>query len=363
MRISDVVPGIAVAIMARLNVVSLAPRRHSSQYPLQGNPRGLTMVAIPERPTRLSWSTSQVDSRHALAFWVDTVCKSFLEIDIDSPEREGFRARLEQSSLGPASVHVIEADTQTVQRTPARIARSQYEGYFLLQLRAGQLNFHQFGRESFIQAGDCVLIDCNAPYRLDCIGTTRSVALRFPRDWLRNWLPAPELLIGQPLRASGGWSDALCAALATFDTEDEEHLALPEGVVAEQIAGLLALAAGPRAHASRATEKLLQRIRRTIRDRYHEPDLTPTAVAADHGISKRYLHHLFAAAGSTFGNELMQTRLNCARRLLGDLRYDALTVGEVAARCGFLEPSHFARRFRKAFGAGPTQFRARGGAA
>jgi hypothetical protein len=50
----------------------------------------------------------------------------------------------------------------------------------------------------------------------------------------------------------------------------------------------------------------LNRIRHTIRDRYHEPTLDAGAVAAANGISKRYLHYLFAQASSTFGNELMQ---------------------------------------------------------
>jgi len=315
------------------------------------------MVATLERPARQRWSTADVDSRHALAYWVDTICRSFLEIDIESPERERFRARLDQSPLGPATLHIVEADTQTIRRTPAHIAHSRYAGYILLQLRAGQLRFQQYGRDSCIEAGDCVLVDCNAPYRLECLHTTRSVALRFPQDWLRNWLPAPENLAGRPLRSGSGWSNALCAALANLDTDGEEELALPEGVVAEQLAALLALAAGPDAHVSRGSEKLLNRIRRTICDRCHEAGLTPGAIADAHGISKRYLHHLFAQTASTFGSELMRMRLDCAHRLLSDTRYSALTISEVAARCGFLEPSHFARRFRKAFGAGPMEFR------
>ena len=316
------------------------------------------MVAILERPARQRWSTADVDSRHALAYWVDTICKSFLEIDIDSPARDQFRARLDQSELGPATLHLVEADPQIVSRTPQRIAHSRYAGYFLLQLRAGELRFQQYGRDSRIEVGDSVLIDCNAPYRLECLHTTRSVALRFPRDWLRNWIAAPESLAGRPLRSGTGWSTALCAALANLDTERDEELALPEGVVAEQIAALLALAAGPDAHVSKASEKLLNRIRRTIRDRCHEAGLTPAAIADAHGISKRYLHHLFAHTDSTFGSELMRMRLDCAHRLLSDTRFAALTVSEVAARCGFLEPSHFARRFRKAHGAGPVEFRA-----
>jgi AraC-like DNA-binding protein len=316
------------------------------------------MVATAERPVRQRWTTADVESRHALAYWVDTICKSFLEIDIDSPQRDGFHARLEQSALGPAVLNIVEADPQNIRRTPAGIAQSRYAGYFLLQLRKGQLRFQQYGRDAFIEAGDCVLVDCNAPYRLECLQTTRTVALRFPRDWLRNWIPAPENLAGRPLRAVNGWNATLSTALASFDTDDPEELALPEGVVAEQIAALLALAAGPDAHVARGSEKLLNRIRRSIRDRCHEAGLTPAAIAQEHGISKRYLHYLFARTDSTFGDELMRMRLDCARRLLGDRRFAGLTVAEVAERCGFQEPSHFARRFRAAYGVGPTQFRA-----
>jgi AraC-like DNA-binding protein len=305
---------------------------------------------------RHHWSTADVEPRHALAYWVDTICKSFLEIDIDSPDREHFQARLDESDLGPAKLYLVEADTQTVRRTPTRIAHSRYAAYFLLQLRTGQLRFQQYGREAFIQPGDSVLVDCNAPYRLECLPTTRTVAIRFPQDWLKNWVPAPESLAARPFRSGVGWSTALSAALANLDSDEE--LALPPGVVAEQIAALLALAAGPEIHASSGSEKLLKRILSTIRDRCHEPGLSPGAVADIHGISKRYLHYLFAHASTTFGNELMRTRLESARRLLSDKRYDALSVSEVAARCGFLEPSHFARRFRKAFGSGPTEFRA-----
>ncbi len=302
------------------------------------------------------WSTDHVESRHALAYWVDTICKSFLEIDIDSPQRHHFRGRLDQFELGPATLYLVEADTQTVRRTRARIAHSRYAGHFLLQLRAGQMRLQQYGRESCIEARGCVLIDCSAPYRLECLPTTRSVALRFPDAWLRNWIPAPERLAGRPLLDSSGWGAALSAALATFDGEQE--LALPPDTVAEQIAALLALAAGPDMHPRTASEQLLNRVRRTIRDRCHEAGLSPSMVADDVGVSKRYLHLLCANAGTTFRSELMRMRLDAAHRLLSDRRYDLMAVGEITARCGFVEPSHFARRFRKAFGLGPSDFRA-----
>ncbi len=315
------------------------------------------MVATLPPAARHSWSTADVESRHALSYWVDTICKSFLEIDIDSPNPERFHGRLDQFELGPASVSLVEADMQLIRRTPARIARSRYAGYFLLQMRSGRLRFQQYGRDCCIEPGDCVLVDCKATYRIECLSSTRSVAVRLPHEWLKNWVPAPESLAAKPIRAEGGWGRVLSAALAMLDSDHCNDLALPPSVVAEQIAALLALAAGPDAHALTPSEKLLNRIRGTIRDRCSDAGLTPTAVADAHGISKRYLHYLFAQKSTTFRSELIRVRLDCAHRLLSDKRYSALTVGEVAARCGFLEPSHFTRRFRKAYGAGPTKFR------
>ncbi len=317
------------------------------------------MAATLQSPARQRWSTADVDSRHALAYWVDTICRSFLEIDIDSPERDRFRGRLDQSEFGPATLSIVEADTQTINRTRARIAHSRYATYFLLRLRTGELHLRQFGRESHISAGDCVLIDCTEPYKLDCLSATRCLALRFPQDWLKRWIPAPQNFAARPFSAATGWGAALSVCLANLDTDEEPQLAVPAGMVAEEVATLLALAAGPEAQAAATpTDKLFNRLRRTIRDRCHEPDLTPAAVAATHGISKRYLHYLFAQAGSTFGQELIRLRMEIAQRLLSDRRFDTLSISEIAARCGFLEPSHFARRFRRSFGMGPTQFRA-----
>lgn len=305
------------------------------------------------------WTTGDVEPRRALAYWVDTICESFLEIDIDSPEASRFEAQLYSAEFGPGSLFVVAAGAQTVRRTPARIARSRDAYSILMQLRAGRALFRQHGRECVMREGDSVLVDCMAPYELDCLGSTRSVVVRFPRTWLDNWLPAVEEVAARSFPAGQGWSGALSAALGSLDRFPATELALPPGTVAEHLAGLLALAAGPDVLAKSGSEKLLHRLQATLRERLTEAALSPADLAQVHGISRRYVHHLFAVAGTTFGHELMRIRLDAAHRLLDDRRYLALSIGDVAARCGFLEPSHFARRFRRAYGVGPSEFRRR----
>jgi len=101
----------------------------------------------------------------------------------------------------------------------------------------------------------------------------------------------------------------------------------------------------------------LRRVTETIRERCHESDLDPAKVAATLGLSRRYVHLLFAYAGKTFSQELYDCRLRRAQRLLRDKRFDGLGIAEIAWNCGFSEPSHFARRFRERFGATPSAYR------
>ena len=301
------------------------------------------------------WSTEEVDPRRALAYWIDTVCDQFLELEIDTPLRDHFRARLEQAELGPATVNLVSAECQRVQRTRAKIARSRYPVFFLLQLRAGEILLRQLGREAHLHAGDSVLIDGTEPYQLFCPEATSSLALRLPEPWLKRWISYPERF-GARVFSGGGWSSALNAALSSLEIDGLEQIVLPPSVVADQIAALLALAAGDILPA-RLPRTLYEELLSTLRDRLHEPDLTPLEVASQHHISKRSLYYAFAHAGTTFNDQLMRLRLERARDLLRDARFTDLPIAEIAARCGFADPSHFARRFRRQFAEAPLQVR------
>jgi AraC family transcriptional regulator, positive regulator of tynA and feaB len=141
-----------------------------------------------------------------------------------------------------------------------------------------------------------------------------------------------------------------------MDVDSCEELALSREAVAEQIAALLALAMG-RDREAEAGATLFDDLVRTLRSRLQEADLSPLDVADQHRVSRRRLHYAFAAANTTFVEQLMRLRLERAREILSDARFADLPVTEVAARCGFMDPSHFARRFRQKFGQPPRQFR------
>jgi AraC-like DNA-binding protein len=225
-------------------------------------------------------------------------------------------------------------------------------------VRKGVQLIEQYGRSLKVEAGDCLLIDCLAGFEFDFPQGVEALVLEIRRDWLGGWLPAPEDAAARLIDGRSGWGATLASALSNVTPTMVGASKLPPTVMAEQIVSLLALAT---AHddPSQTTRKraLLRRVTGTIRERCHESDLDPAAVAAALGLSRRYVHRLFAAAGTTFTRELYACRLDRAQRLLRDKRFDGLGIAEIAWNCGFSEPSHFTRRFRERFGLPPSAYR------
>ena len=75
-------------------------------------------------------------------------------------------------------------------------------------------------------------------------------------------------------------------------------------------------------------------------------------------LSPRYVQDLLHETGDTFTGRVLEMRLQKARRMLADPGCDGMTIGDIAALCGFGEAAYFTRRFRRRFEMSPTTFRA-----
>ena len=104
------------------------------------------------------------------------------------------------------------------------------------------------------------------------------------------------------------------------------------------------------------TDKLFASVSEMIRERFTDPDLCPSRVAADAGVSPRYLQKLFIGHGMTCGNFIQSLRLDHASRLIRRrvLLKNGQPLGDIAYACGFLDYAHFSRKFRGRFGHSPS---------
>lgn len=88
-----------------------------------------------------------------------------------------------------------------------------------------------------------------------------------------------------------------------------------------------------------------------------DTELSVEVIARELRISKRLIHRLFEARNTQYSAYLRTRRLERARAELSNGRLGGLSVGEIAFRSGFADPSHFNRCFRQHFGCPPGTFR------
>lgn len=96
-------------------------------------------------------------------------------------------------------------------------------------------------------------------------------------------------------------------------------------------------------------------------DLIRDPGLSLDRLAAQHGISPRYVQMLFEGVGTTFSEFALERRLDAARSMLTSPRYEAWSVIAIALEAGFGDVSYFNRRFKRRFLMTPTDLRAQSG--
>ena len=305
------------------------------------------------------WTTTNAEPGRAFAYWVNTVCSELVELEVDSDRKSDFRASMLQAPLGSVSLNFIETHApQKAWRTREAIRRIREPRFDLLYVRTGNVHFEHYGRSFIVGDTQCVLIDSTETYHFMTPEVSTTMSVQIPQKWLRSWIATPEEGVARVFSRESPWGNTLVAMLEALTPETTKQLIVADEVLAEQLATLLALAIGPASvDINRAQCKLLTRIRQQMQERAHDETLTPEKIAQLQGISKRYLHSLFAASGTTFSKELMSLRLERAARQLRDPQFASVSVSEIAWRCGFADASHFARRFCERSGQTPREYR------
>lgn len=81
----------------------------------------------------------------------------------------------------------------------------------------------------------------------------------------------------------------------------------------------------------------LKAVLTVLQRRFSEPDLSSQKLAAEVGLSERYVNELLYEAGASFTTRLNELRIRKAAALLA--RKDG-RIGDIAFECGFNDPSY-----------------------
>jgi len=264
--------------------------------------------------------------------------------------------------LRPLNVYGLQAfdwacNIPRIERTERHARLDGLEDYSALIPLVGSSALDHNDTQLELAVGDVVMLD---PTRRGTVfreaGMARHLLLHLPRRQLVSHLgfePAGGLL-GRRTIAS-----RLLFQLISEAVEDQEQSSdTAEPHLRLAIYDLLAAAFSTpeQRPVSSHTEKLFASICDMIRERFADPNLSPSNVAADAGISPRYLQKLFITRGMTCGRFIQSQRLDHASRLIARrvaLQSDQ-TLSDIAYASGFLDYAHFSRKFRARFGHPPS---------
>ena len=313
-------------------------------------------------PDDASWTSAGLARPEAVRQWQDWAASTIAPIDVCVFDEDSFAARWSSHGVGQLRLLRFEAPASRVVHSGAKGSGGAGRATPAIQLvyaRRGALKTRVGGKRFTVRPGDFVLLDNTRFYQMEMDTAHEALDLMMPLGWLDRYLPDPGALLGRPMSGREGWGAPLGSLLETM-AEGIDKTPLPRPMIAEQVGTLLTLATGfhEPATESRHRGQLARRILRRLETDFADPDLSPEGLAAELGISKRYLQQLLAGSGTSFVQELTATRLDRASDMLSDPRASGLSVGEIAFRCGFLDPGYFARAFRKRFGRTPTEWRA-----
>jgi AraC-like DNA-binding protein len=146
-------------------------------------------------------------------------------------------------------------------------------------------------------------------------------------------------------------------ALRIADLSGDQFRPIEQSMIEFLVACLAEGGIEAKGGASGARASHLKRICQKIETLLHDPDLSLAKVAAEHGVSPRYVQKLFTQNDQTFSAYLKLRRLSrCHTELISPI-FGQLSISEIGFRWGFNDAAHFSRSFRDQYGLSPREHR------
>jgi AraC-like DNA-binding protein len=299
-----------------------------------GLPRSFTTAGIPADQQVELWQAHNSEALMGLH------CRAIVDAEFGGETVNVQLAQAHLSRVKAHTAHVIERRSDLIKRGPG-------DSIVLFLVLAGEASFHHSEGIRTLRAGQLVACDSDQPFVRGFSREFEELFVKVPRPVFFERTGLERL--GAPLFAAFGHDQnpfaRSLAGLVGRSTRVDGTWCLPdEDALLELVGALL----GGRECAG--TTAYLAAARRHVDDRLSDPSLSAASIAAAVGISPRHLSRAFASVGITVPQYVLGRRLEAARAMLHRPDAAAMTIAEVAERCGFGSVTHFSRSFALRFG-------------
>jgi AraC-like DNA-binding protein len=309
-------------------------------------------------------STSKVHPRDRFDYWYSVACKNLIA-HASKPEcRHTFQAEMQSGALADLGLVLFENSPMSVSHTQRHCAQMGSDDLFVCRSILGQLALEQAGREVVLEAGDMTLLDPHLPYEGKFSGGTKLLVLKAPRRALEARVGKTADVIMRSMKSTEAEHSLASGFLGMLPAHTGQLGRAAAETVKTQTLDLVAVSLaktreGPRPYLSSARTCALLHLHAAIEARLSDPALEADTIAAAAGVSVRYANALLAQEGTSIVRFIQSRRLERCHRALNDPLQSHRSVSEIASAWGFVDMTHFSRRFKAAYGILPSELRKR----
>jgi AraC family transcriptional activator of tynA and feaB len=310
-------------------------------------------------PNRSAWSSAAHPRYERYDAWAHVLSDFFLPWTVTSRPREDVSASVRQCHLDDCRYLYCASDSISGQRAVSDIGRTRGDYFNLLYILSGTERLEFQGREVLLPANHFVLWDSQRRMQFSVLEPLEKLTLMVPERQMRALLPNAQDYVGIPVNGNHGLGRLFTDHLRAMQREawqmsDGDLMRLRTPTL-ELLARAFASVAGRSRRSGR--EETFRRIREHILGRLQDTDLAPRSIARGTGVSIRYLHLLFAGAGTSVAAWIRGERLERCKLDLANPELARRSISTIAYGWGFNDAGHFGKLFRKATGLSPRAFR------
>lgn len=309
------------------------------------------------------FSTDFLPARDRFDVWRDSMSVLF-EVDQDKELRGApFEAHLEAFMFDQIMLARTQSTAASYSRTRKDIQTDGIDMMMLQLILKGDVEFNYGKNVSSLQPGDIVVFDLNRECR-NYNENFANLSLLFPRELIDEFVPSATLWHGRCLPRNKPMTNLLKSHMLSLyefgpKIRTESCLDLQRSLLNLTSSAFQASADNvARASEIIAATQLLE-IKKYIRARLTDPNLTPDSIARGFGLSRAHLYRIAEPLGGIM-NFIRDQRLKRCWQELQNPNKQHLTITELGFKWGYNDAGTFTRNFKKTFGMLPKDARAMG---